>query len=69
MSRYRRQDHFDPGSGDMGCLALLLLGVFAMPLVGLYLLFKKDADDGTKMLGGVLLVVGIIIWAYLSSHS
>lgn len=69
MSRYRRHDHFDPGSGDMGCLVLLLLGVFAMPLVGLYLLLKKDADDGTKLLGGALLVVGIIIWVYLSSHS
>lgn len=69
MNRYRRHDPFDSGSGDMGCLALFLLAVFAMPVVGLYLLIKKDADDGTKILGGVLLVVGLILWAYLSSHS
>ena len=42
-------------SGDSGCLALLILGFIAMPLVGLYLMTKKD--DESKALGLILLIV------------
>lgn len=53
------------GGGDlMGLLAVVLLAIFAMPLVGGYVLITGK-EDGSKLLGGSLLVVGLIIWAVL----
>ena len=53
------------GGGDlMGLLAVVLLAIFAMPLVGGYVLVTGK-DKGSKLLGGSLLVVGLIIWAVL----
>ena len=53
------------GSVDlMGVLAVVLLAIFAMPLVGGYVLVTGK-DEGSKLLGGSLLVVGLIIWAVL----
>ena len=45
----------------MGCLVMIILGMVAMPLVGLYMLFKGE-DDGQKAIGAILTIVGIIIW-------
>lgn len=51
------------GSNDglYGLIAIFLLAIFAMPLVGGYLLITGK-DEGSKFLGGALLVVGIIVW-------
>lgn len=52
--------------GCSGGLALLFLGIFALPLVGLYLVAaSKNEED--KALGIVLMVVGIIIWIVLAA--
>lgn len=40
-----------------------------MPLLGLYLILKKDADDSAKTLGWVLLIVGIIIYGIIGAHA
>ena len=55
--------HSRGGSDDsgMGCLVMIILGMVAMPLVGLYMLFTGK-DDGQKAIGVVLTIVGIIIW-------
>ena len=55
--------HSRRGSDDsgMGCLVMIILGMVAMPLVGLYMLFKGE-DDGQKAIGVILTIVGIIIW-------
>ena len=45
--------------GRRGCHA-----IFAMPFVGGYVLVTGK-NDGSKLLGGALLVVGLIIWAVL----
>lgn len=52
---------------SFGCMFMLLAGVFAMPLVGLYLLAKgyTEEDDGKKFCGILLLVLGCIIWGYV----
>ena len=59
------------GGGDSGgnCLVLLILALIAMPFVGLYLILKKDGDEGTKVIGWILLVLGIILWVYLAMQS
>ena len=57
------------GDSATGCLVYFLLGIIAMPLLGLYLMLKKDASDNTHVLGGVLLIVGIIIWIAIAVHS
>lgn len=45
----------------IGCALVLMLAVFAMPLVGLYLAVSGE-ESKQKMLGVVLLIVGIIVW-------
>ena len=45
----------------IGCALVLMLAVFAMPLVGLYLAVAGEESE-QKMLGVVLLIVGIIVW-------
>lgn len=45
----------------IGCALVLMLAVFAMPLVGLYLATSAE-EDGQRVLGVVLLIVGIIVW-------
>ena len=53
------------GGGDlMGLLAVVLIAIFAMPLVGGYVLITGK-ENGSKLLGGPLLMVGLIIWAVL----
>ena len=65
MSGNRRGNDIDPGT--MGCLVFFLIGIVAMPIVGIYLITKKDGDEGTKVAGWILLVVGLILWAYLGT--
>jgi len=52
------------GGGIDGSLATILLAVFALPIVGLIMLLNSETEE-KKTLGGVLLVVGIIIWIIL----
>ena len=62
-----RNGNRNSGGGD-GCVGLMILGIVALPLVGLYLLAKKDADIGTRVLGWVLFIVGSIIWIYIGTY-
>ena len=51
------------GSDDsgMGCLVMIILGLIAMPLAGLYMMISGQ-DSSQKTIGTILLIVGIIIW-------
>ena len=65
---YRRGGCYGgPGGGLMGLLAVIILAIFAMPFVGGYVLVTGK-DEGSKLLGGSLVVVGIIIWIALGIH-
>ena len=55
---YRRCNCNDDG---MGCLIMVLLGIFALPLVGLYMMLAGDNGE-QRTIGVVLLIVGVIIW-------
>lgn len=76
---YRREPYYGYGGGrpprrggDDGtasCLVYFILAIFAMPLLGLYLMLKKSADDGTRVLGVVLLIAGIIIWVMIGVNA
>ena len=48
--------------GGIGCLAVMVLGVIAMPLVGLYLAVAGESKE-QKIIGVALLIVGIIVYA------
>ena len=50
----------DDDAHTMGCAIILVGIVFAMPLVGLYLLTREAEED--KGIGVILLVLGIVIW-------
>ncbi len=58
---YHRHRGSSSDDSGMGCLVMIILAMVAMPLVGLYMAFKGK-DDGQKVLGVVLTIVGIIIW-------
>ena len=45
----------------LGCAVMLMLAVFAMPLVGLYLAASAE-EEGERVLGVALLIVGVIVW-------
>mgnify|MGYP003289917185 CR=1 FL=1 len=45
----------------IGCAMVLMLAVFAMPLVGLYLAVTGKENE-QRILGLALLIVGIIVW-------
>lgn len=49
------------GGGIITLLVIIILAIYAMPLVGGYVLVTGK-DEGSKVLGGSLLIVGIIIW-------
>lgn len=44
-----------------GLLAMILIGIVALPLVGGYLLFTGKSE-GSKILGGILLIAGLVVW-------
>lgn len=47
--------------GGIGCAMMLFFAVAAMPLLGLYLIAAGE-EDGQRILGVALLIVGIIVW-------
>ncbi|MBR1478650.1 MAG: hypothetical protein IJ608_11940 [Lachnospiraceae bacterium] len=51
--------------GALTFIAVMIVAIFAMPLVGGYLLLSGK----NKALGGALLVIGIIIWVALGVNS
>ena len=56
----------DDDAHTMGGAIILVGIVFAMPLVGLYLLTREAEED--KGIGVILLVLGIVIWGYVLTH-
>ncbi len=48
--------------GGMGCIMVLFACIVAMPIVGIYLVSKGE-EQGEKLLGVALTIVGIIVWA------
>lgn len=65
--RGRRGGYYGAGGGLIGLLAVMLLAIYAMPFVGAYVLITGK-NDSSKLLGGSLLVVGIIIWIAMGIH-
>ena len=45
--------------GIITFVALIILAIVAMPLVGLYLIFKPN---GSTLLGVLLVIIGVILW-------
>ena len=50
----------------MGCLLWLILGLVAMPLVGLYMLFAGKSGD-QKVIGLLLLILGTLFWIMVAA--
>ena len=49
--------------GMMGCLAIVFIGIVAMPLVGVYMLVK--GKDEHKGIGLILTIIGVILWIFV----
>ena len=52
----RRNDN----DGALGCVVILMIGIFAMPLVGLYMLATGDQEK--KAIGLMLTIIGFVLW-------
>lgn len=59
------KNNSDDNNG-LGCALLLVAIVFAMPLVGIYLIVKGSDED--KSVGIALLILGIVLWGYTLTH-
>ena len=67
MSRHHNCNHHNDSSG-MGCLVVIILGILAMPLAGLYMLLAgKDSEQ--KAVGLILTIVGFIFWIMVAANS
>lgn len=64
MSSNRNRGRGGGSDADYGCLLWMMIGVFAMPLVGLYLISRKN-DSSAQAVRWILLIVGIILWIYI----
>lgn len=58
----------DLDSGTLGCLVFAIIGIVALPFVGIYLITTDKGDSRSKAAGWILLVFGLILWAYLASN-
>lgn len=58
---YRGGYHGGLGGDIYGLLAMILIGIVALPLVGGYLLLTGKSE-GSKILGGILLIIGLVVW-------
>ena len=56
------------GSDIDGSLAMIILGLVALPIVGVVMMLNSKTEDN-KVLGGVLLVVGIVLWIIIGIAS
>ena len=56
------------GSDIDGSLAMIILGLIALPIVGWVMMLNSKTEDN-KVLGGVLLVVGIVLWIIIGIAS
>ena len=56
------------GSDIDGSLAMIILGLIALPIVGLVMMLNSKTEDN-KVLGGVLLVAGIVLWIIIGIAS
>ena len=63
MARRRRSDE----DATLGCLVYMLLIIFLMPIAGIYFLCKPSPD--AKIGGAVLLIVGLLLWAFIVVNS
>lgn len=52
--------------GMMEILKVVFLAVFALPFMGGYLMLDKEVE--TKVIGGILCVIGLVIWFLFGIH-
>lgn len=62
-----RRGGYSGSGGLIGLLAVALVAIYTMPIVGGYVLITGKNKE-SKLLGGSLLVVGIIIWIAAGIH-
>lgn len=48
------------GGDGLDGLVFIILGIIAMPIVGICMLSQQDPDK--KALGAILLIIGIVLW-------
>ena len=58
---YHRGGQGSSADSVIGRLVMIILGLIAMPLVGLYMMISGK-ESSHKTIGAILLIVGIIIW-------
>jgi len=62
MAYYNNNRQENNENFGWGCLVYIFLGIFVLPLVGLYFLLSGKSTE-QRIIGLALFVVGILIWA------
>lgn len=52
--------------GMMEVLKVVFLAIFALPFMGGYLMLDRNME--TKVIGGILFIVGLVIWFLFGIH-
>lgn len=52
--------------GVLGIIIAVFMAVFALPFLGGYFMLEKNTQ--TKVIGAILLVVGVVIWFLFGVH-
>lgn len=63
----RHGRHYHSGGGLWGLLAIIVIAIYALPIVGVFLMIGGKTND-EKVLGVILTVVGIIIWSIIGTY-
>lgn len=61
----RRQGNSDDGM--MGCLAIVILAIIAMPIVGVVMMISKEQEK--KTIGLILTIIGVVLWIVIGVNS
>jgi len=66
MRRYGRYNRYckEGETAGLGCLALILLAIFALPLIGIYRVITGNEEEKATGIGFV--IIGIIIWIIMA---
>lgn len=52
--------------GVMDILKVVFLAIFALPFMGGYLMLDREME--TKVIGGILFIIGLVIWFLFGIH-
>ena len=67
MSHRHCHRHHNSDDSGLGCVVALILGLIALPIVGLWMVVAGNDDEQRAL--GIILTIVIIIWIAVAANS